>query len=85
MYCTLVRLHWTCRHEDSRARLCRFSIVGDDNAAAYFAVSSQGEVSVRGNLRNAPGSEVYYSVSACRVGTCSSASCVWREAIGTRR
>lgn len=39
-----------------------YSIVGDDNAPAFFRVNNQGQILVNSDLRSAPGSEIEYKV-----------------------
>ena len=39
-----------------------YDVIGDGTATRYFQVNDEGVVTVKENLQNAPGSEVYYNV-----------------------
>ena len=39
-----------------------YSIVGDDNAPRYFDINDQGLITVKADLRAAPGDEIQYKV-----------------------
>ena len=47
-----------------------FQIVGDDNAPAFFAIDKNGVISVRNDLRSAPGSDTQYGVCGTLQSVC---------------
>lgn len=55
------------RDADSKApfNMLGYSIIGDDDAANYFQIGAEGHITIRGDLKSAPGTQVQYSV--CRL------------------
>ena len=45
-----------------------YSITGDDNAPAFFAINDEGKITVRADLTTAPGSEIQYKVRLIEYG-----------------
>ena len=39
-----------------------YLLLGDETILRYFAINSEGQVTVRGDLANAPGEEIQYVV-----------------------